>query len=448
MDRRNVLQAGAAIIGGGLVLGAAGPARAAGPAFTTMTPATRVAARTDRRPVAGGVYDATVNKTFISWGGQNEDTYVQAYDHATRLWSAPVRVTAGGADSHNYPTLVQAADGRLLIFVGVHNQQLVMSRSAQPHAITGTWTTRSITPAPAASYPMPFRTANGNLFVFYRETTQEINASVPTDTRTMSFVRSTDNGVTWASSKTLVGQTQFVMGTANRSDNMNEVYVGQLRLEPATAGRPERVHFAWTLAGGGPTQHLHDSFHKDIYYATFEPATMHFRSASGLDVGTQVGTTDYDACRVITTALVQPAGLKSPDYIQQVGYLGDGRPFVLYMTIDNSGLLHDTAAVWTGSAWQIREVATGLRLREVERLGPTTWRAYANREGTPNVQTFLLENGQTWTAESTITTAKEIQRVEVIQGFHDPARVLISGASSNRDVAIADGDIYVAGLPA
>jgi hypothetical protein len=169
---------------------------------------------------------------------------------------------------------------------------------------------------------------------------------------------------------------------------------------------------------------------------------------TGADLGTQIGSTDYDACRVFTTPLVQPAGLKSPDYIQQVGYLSDGRPFVVWMTMDNTGLLHNSVAVWTGSAWQRREVATGLRTREIERLGATTWRVYANREGAPNVQTFLLENGQTWSAESTISTAKEIQRVEVIANFRDPARVLISGASSNRDVAIADGDIYVAGLPA
>jgi hypothetical protein len=166
MDRRRVLRAGAAVLGSGLIVGAAdaaqafpskagpgaaGPFPALGPSFTTMTPATRVAARTDRRPVAGGLYDATANTTFISWGGRNEDTFVQAYNHATATWSAPVRVMAGGGDSHNYPTLIQAADGRLLIFVGVHNQRLVVARSAQPRSIAGTWSVRSITQAPAAS---------------------------------------------------------------------------------------------------------------------------------------------------------------------------------------------------------------------------------------------------------------------------------------------------------
>jgi len=83
-----------------------------------MTAATGVAARTDRRPVAGGVYDAVARKTFISWGGQYEDNYVQAYDHRSGTWSAPVRVAGGDNDSHNYPTMIQATDGHLLVFRG------------------------------------------------------------------------------------------------------------------------------------------------------------------------------------------------------------------------------------------------------------------------------------------------------------------------------------------
>lgn len=36
---------------------------------------------------------------------------------------------------------------------------------------------------------------------------------------------------------------------------------------------------------------------------------------------------------------------------------------------------------------------------------------------------------------------------QVIAGFRDPARILATGASSARDVSVADGDIYVAGTP-
>jgi hypothetical protein len=59
---------------------------------------------------------------------------------------------------------------------------------------------------------------------------------------------------------------------------------------------------------------------------------------------------------------------------------------------------------------------------------------------------YLLEAGQTWTAESVITTAKEVQRIEVITGVVDPVRILASGIASQRAVSTADGDIYAAGI--
>ena len=75
-SRRTVLQAGGLLAGGAVVAGAL-PGLASAtpePRFALMTPATAMAARTDRRPVAGGVYDPTAGATFISWGGQNEDS--------------------------------------------------------------------------------------------------------------------------------------------------------------------------------------------------------------------------------------------------------------------------------------------------------------------------------------------------------------------------------------
>ncbi len=457
LPRRQILWTGGFAAAGTLLVGLpkSGAAAAAGgavpaavpaavPTFTPMTAAARVAARTDRRPVAGGVYDAAVDKTFICWAGKNEDTYVQAYDHAAKTWSRPAKLLGGKGDSHNYPTMVQAADGRLLVFVGMHNAQLVMARSPQPHSISGTWSVRNVKEGPAASYPMPFRTASGHIFVFFRETTAELQSSVPTDTRRMTYVRSTDNGVTWKSCRQLTGQA-FALGSTNRPDHVNEVYVGQLRVEPATADRPERVHLVWTIAGGGPGGHTHDAYHKDIYYATFDPAALSFRAVSGADLGLQVNDAELDRCRVLLTPLARPGGLKSPDYIQLAGWLADGRPTLVWITSDSKAVLHNSAAVWTGSAWQIKEVATGLRTREMERVGPDTWRVYATREGRPNIETYLLEAGRNWSAETVIRTPREVQRIELITGAHDRVRILATGNSSGRAVSIADGDIYVAG---
>ena len=123
-----------------------------------------------------------------------------------------------------------------------------------------------------------------------------------------------------------------------------------------------------------------------------------------------------------------------------------GRPLVLWMALDPAGVLHDFAGVWDGHRWQTREVATGVRVREMEQLGPFTWRVYATVEGaTSGIATYLLRAGRWWEAGTVIPTAGPVQRIEVIGGYRDPARILMSGNSTGRDVNIADGDIYVAG---
>src|SRR5205085_4111373 len=86
MRRPAVLALSLALIPGSLAVASPARAHAPDPAdragfWSVMTPAGKLAARTDRRPVAGGLYDAVAGQTFISWGGVHEDNYVQAYDH-------------------------------------------------------------------------------------------------------------------------------------------------------------------------------------------------------------------------------------------------------------------------------------------------------------------------------------------------------------------------------
>ncbi len=408
--------------------------------FTVTTTATNVAARSDRRPVAGGVHDRRVGKTFVSWAGRYEDSHVQTYDHRRSTWSAPNRIADGDADAHNYPTMVQARDGHLLIFRGMHNVELRMSRSPEPHSADGVWEETLISKN-AATYPMPFVTRDGTIYVFYRETSGDLDPTVPTDTRPMLYVVSKDNGKTWKTSTELTGDP-FAIGSTARADNMNEIYIGQLRLEDSG-----RVRIAYTLAGGGFEGHKHDRYHRNVYYTWFDPRTLHFHSASGRDLGTQIDDADQEThLKVAETPLTLPNNVKSPDYIQQVGTTL-GRPFVLWFTGDpGNGPLRNHLSTWNGRTWDTREVARGLRTREVEPVDPLTWRVYATEDGKPNVNTYLVRWGRTWEAEAVIPTAKPVQRVEVVQNFRDPARAIFSGASSQRDVSIADGDISVAGL--
>ena len=254
-------------------------------------------------------------------------------------------------------------------------------------------------------------------------------------------MRSTDDGATWRSSAQLTGDA-YALGSTNRSDNLNEIYVGQLRHEPAgTSG--ERVRLSWTVAGGGPGHHAHAAYLKDMHHVTFDPNTLRFRDVRGQDLGTQVGNAEQDNnCKVATTALGKPQVY----HISQTATFADDRPFVIWATHDPKLLFRNHLSVWSGSAWQTTEVAAGLSVRDIEPLGTTTWRAYATREGTPNIETFVFEPGRSWTPEATIPTPKEVQRMELIPGFQDPARLLASGDSSGRSVSVADGDIYVVGL--
>jgi hypothetical protein len=416
----------------------------AAPKFTVTSPATKVAARTDRRPVAGGVYDPHVNRTFISWAGRYQDSYVQAYDHAAGTWSAPRRIIDGRRDTHNYPTMLQTDDGHLLLFVGMHNVELVMARSPRPHSIEGTWTTRVIPQGAAASYPMPVRAANGDIFVFYRETSRSLDRRFPVDTRPLLYVQSTDDGRTWRSSKQITGYP-YALGSTTRKDNLNEVYMGQLRYSPPQAARPERIDMVWTIAGGGPGRHAHAAILANVFYASFSPASRRFSSASGKDLGTQIDDTDQERhAKVMTTALEPPF----VNFVQLVG-VNDGRPFVLWHTHRGQTAADDYVSVWTGRVWQTTKVGTGMRLREMEPLAPgsaATWRVYTTRDQQPDITTYLVDPGRAWTKETVIPTPREAQRIELVDGFRDPARILATGASSSRDVTVADGDIHVIGI--
>ncbi|WP_433727325.1 BNR-4 repeat-containing protein [Actinoplanes sp. CA-051413] len=430
------------------VLAVATPAQAVPPRPDLMTPVTAVAARSDRRPVAGGVHDAAVGRTFISWAGQYEDNYVQSYEHRTGTWSDPVRVAGGDNDSHNYPTMIQAADGHLLVFRGLHNRELWVARSPRPHSIEGTWTDVNIAEGLGATYPMPFRTADGTIFVFFRETAGDFDPAFPTDTRPMKYVRSTDDGRTWQSSTTLTGD-RWAIAPLNRPDNMNEIYLGQLRYEPATLLHRERVGIVYTLAGGGPEGHLHDRYHRNIYYTAFDPGSLTFRSAAGRSLGTSIDDADQEAHLKVVETPLQTVNPRSPDYINLVGTTLGVAPFVVWMQLDAAGVVHTHTGTWAGlGGWRTREVATGVRVRDMEPAGPASWRIYATpADGTPGIGVYRLTAGSFWRYETTIATPKPVQRIEVIDGRRDPAWILATGASSARDVAVADGDIYVAGRP-
>jgi hypothetical protein len=122
---------------------------------------------------------------------------------------------------------------------------------------------------------------------------------------------------------------------------------------------------------------------------------------------------------------------------------------VVWMQLDAAGAVHTHSGIWSPlRGWRTREVATGVRIRDMEPAGAATWRIYTTpADGTAGIGAYRLTAGTTWRYEATIATPKPVQRIEVIDNHREPARILATGASSARDVSVADGDIYVAGRP-
>lgn len=383
-----------------------------------------------RRPLKAGLYDATSEKTFVTWLGENCSAVVAAYYHSTGEWTQPKRVGESFEDHHNYPHLVQTADGHLHIFYGCHNTPLKRTRSPMPHTIEGDWQDGFIEKAPAASYPMPVVADSGDVFVFYRQSNE-------VDDRPILYIRSQDNGQSWENSKTLT-EEPIALGHEDRADNLDEIYIGQLRHEPGTATIQERIHFVWTLAGGGREGRSHDRYHRNVYYAWFSPDELRFYSVTRRSLGHWLDReASENHCLVHDTG--QPDG-HDVDYIQHVHTTASGEPVLAYDTPSER-----LVAVWTGSDWNqsaipVSEVDGGPNaIFDIERTGAESFTLYvSNPDGLERMDSN--DGGQTWQREGTIETSSPLRHAILIDNYRDPIRLLATEATDwdsfrpNRDM--------------
>ena len=153
----------------------------------------------DRRPVSVGVYDRREKETVITWMSEDSKQYVQSYDEFGNESNKKLIGTSLATDFHNYPTLIQLDDGRYMAFYQPHHAlhtcapayswcthdpnlgRFKTATSSQAHDITS-WTSEFIEEgswgpdvynnldgALGAAYPMPVKVANGDVYLFYRE---------------------------------------------------------------------------------------------------------------------------------------------------------------------------------------------------------------------------------------------------------------------------------------
>ena len=312
------------------------------------------------RSMAVGVYDISVNKTFIAFIGENENIYVAWCDHNNgNKWSNNLKVADSPSElsaKYAYPQIVQTPDGTLHIFFAKHDTNLWQIKSLRPsdasewkapeelHITSNEPNYWKMQPA----YPMPIVARNGHIYLFWRQ-------EIIDNTRHMLYSISKDNGNTW--------EPAIAALTPVRDDNMNEIYLSQIISEPKREGKQELFHFVFILAGGKG----HNDFHKDILHCTFSPLTNEFYSASGRNLGKNVDASELsNYCVVLNSGNPQP---NYPGYTNYVGISDTGTPIV------NSEYL------WTGEKWK-KLSKTGLGV--ADGIPFTTWRdgrflAYGDR---------------------------------------------------------------------
>ena len=212
---------------------------------TALSPGT--GQRTDRRPMPVGFYDASVNKTFVTWMGPGGDALVKEYDHATKTWSADkIAGNSPFADSHNYPAMIKGKDNRLYIFYGCHNSPLRMAVS--PNPLEHRRHLDATAPSPPRPTPAIRRrivTSDGTMYVFIRLTRAEATATATTGPSPCVKSHRQRRHLDQAD-----GHRQLPAHRQPDRDLQRQDHATSRR----TATQKAKIHLAWTLAGGGPGQ--------------------------------------------------------------------------------------------------------------------------------------------------------------------------------------------------
>jgi hypothetical protein len=288
------------------------------------------------RPMSVGVYDLKANKTYIAYIGPNTDIYASQCDHNNgNTWIKNIKVAVNPAvisAKYSYPQIVQTPDGYIHIFFVKTTSFMYHVRSTNPNDATA-WDAVEELHIPSThynkvlpSYPHVLMSRQGFIYIFWRQ-------FVSDNTRHEFYSYSKDFGKTW--------ENAIPCLTPVRADLMNEIYMGQVTIEPRRENTPERFHMAYILAGGEG----HNDAHKDIYHSVFQPEDGNFYSMDGTNLGTSVDATEmYNHCLVEDTG--EPTKTY-PNYIQTVGTTLDGTPIISgryrwngtrYETIATTGL--------------------------------------------------------------------------------------------------------------
>lgn len=296
-----------------------------------------------QRPVGSGFYDRKVSKTFVTWNGPEMDIYVKHYNHTTKQWGASIQVfknhMTGRWDYHNYPAMIQAPNGKALIFYAYHTTKLYLLEAPEKSTIEGTWLRKSVS-EDRNCYPAPVVVGN-TIYVFYSRNTE---ASYPY--RTYCYIKSTDSGESWS-------DPQVIIDSEKKDPyKYDEVYAFGTKYVQKKTGKTDKIMITWSM-WGGPYGHARQG--KGCYFAYFCTTCEHMYSADDTDLGITIYYEDMiNKCFIETATPTDEVTHVVECPIATYGKL-TGLPVVAYGYRNPQMNIHGITRIakWVGSTWEI-----------------------------------------------------------------------------------------------
>ena len=418
------------------------------------------------RPMSIGFYDDETERTYVVFPGTRMNPLIKYYDHGLNLWSQTVQVGNLGANIdngelkhayHDYPVVVKADDGHLLVFYCDHSGGLYMSRSPSPNSIEGDWGDGVHievdwgTNLEKPGYPSVFKMENGDLYLFCRGYYDENeDGDETTSYRPWGYLKSTENGVpgTWSDFTEIIKSTPNHLDYAGDLAHMNEIYMEGITYEKAHGTIDERLLMVWHLAGGNdpdntPPTGNHNHFRKNVYFAYFYPGTTPIcKNVKEESLGSMITNHSNE---MANNCLVFDTGTPNcSTHLERIKahYQDDGKPIVVFEFKDDES--SDDLSVsykWNGVYWAESydfkydlsgpSKLTGASLADLEKTGSSSFVSYWLKGG--DLIAYSTDDGGTyWNEESNqkIDDPIKFHNAHLIDNYQPELKFLITTLNS------------------
>ncbi len=339
------------------------------------------------------IWDPVSNKTLLIWQGKTGDVFGREYDHALEKWypalnGPPKKIMEferDPADRHNYPSVLVAPDGHIIVFQEDHlsasdGYALMQYRSINKGSIRGTWSRKILWRENQPSYPTAVATED-SLYLFMRRKMADV-------WRVWQFAKSTNHGTTWSEPRTIVDTEDLNDGVEGyQAAGMDEIYaIAKKFYDPGN----QRIPLTWSLAG----DERHNKFNQNIYMAYLDTNDDQMYSPNGTALGDFVSLAEMDdpATKCLVEATEKQRGKYTPplvDNIHHASFTDNGDFLVTYNNKSEvSGRQQVKYARWTGSDWDVGVIED----RDIDRRPVPLWQRAENRQR--RFQGFRHRRGQ------------------------------------------------------